>query len=60
MILEFLKCYEGQIKGKFDARSMALANTKNRGGFKQDMQAGAKIKFSFYKLYADLENFNAS
>lgn len=24
------------------------------------MQGGAKIKFQFYKLYAELESFNAS
>ena len=35
--------------------------TKSRGGLgKMDMQAGAKIKFQFYKLYSDLESFNAS
>lgn len=30
MILEFIKCYEGQIKGKYDARSMSLSKTRGR------------------------------
>jgi len=60
MILEFLKTYENQIKGKFDARTMAQQQKMNKQPGAPVMQGGARIKFQFYKLYSDLESFNAS
>lgn len=59
MILEFLRSYENQIKGKFDARTKAIQDNK-RGPQKSEIQGGAKIKWQFHKLYSDLEAFNAS
>lgn len=55
MILEFLKTYESQINGRFDASTL-IRGKKDQA----KLQGGAKIKFQFHKLYADMEKFNAS
>lgn len=60
MVLEFLKTYENQIKGKVDARQMAMEARKAGGVAKADIQGGAKIKFYFYKLFSEYDSFNAS
>jgi vacuolar protein sorting-associated protein 1 len=60
MVLEFLKTYENQIKGKVDARQMAIEARKQGGVAKADIQGGAKIKFYFYKLFSEYDNFSAS
>lgn len=60
MVLEFLKTYENQIKGKVDARQMAMEARKAGGVAKADIQGGAKIKFYFYKLFSEYDSFKAS
>ena len=56
MVREFTKAYENQIAGKMDPRQRALME-KGQGG---SIQGGAKMKWQFHKLYADLEDFKAS
>lgn len=55
MILEFLKTFENQLKGKVDARAI-----QQKGVTGASLQGGAKIKFLFYKLYSEYDNFNCS
>lgn len=56
MITEFVQTYKNQISGKFDARRKIIES----GPVKADLSGGARIKMSFYRLYSEYENFNAT
>jgi vacuolar protein sorting-associated protein 1 len=56
MITEFVQTYKNQISGKFDARRAMNSSQPNRS----ELSGGARIKMSFYKLYSEYDQFNAT
>ena len=53
MINDFIQTYKNMISGRFDSKRVM------GGGARQELAGGAKIKASFFNLYAEFEGYRA-
>ena len=55
MVTEFIQTYKNTISGRYDSKRVM----QNQGGAGRELSGGAKIKMSFYSLYAEYDTYRA-